>query len=239
MKNGLQKIAGMLGLSAMVMTLAGCVSVPGPVAVVNPYRPELQRKITPPSSRSSEPKPLAELINSDSVRASTNKVLEAAFSQTERVLRKGDRIQVTIYAPPEPFTCPHVVDEDGRINIPLIGSMSVAGKSCGAAQRLIEKAYIDQQIYKNVTVIIVPPEGEYTVSGEVIRPGPYPLGRDQTLMQALSRAGRYTEFADQRRVFLLRNNERVDINLDDLREGKRKDIVIISGDVIEVPRSKW
>jgi polysaccharide export outer membrane protein len=131
------------------------------------------------------------------------------------------------------------VDEEGRINVPLIGAMAVAGKSCGVAQRLIEKAYIDQQIYKNVTVIIVPPEGEYTVSGEVIRPGPYPLGRDQTLMQALSRAGRYTEFADQRRVFLLRNNERVEINVDEVREGKRKDIVIISGDVIEVPRSKW
>jgi hypothetical protein len=40
-------------------------------------------------------------------------------------------------------------------------------------------------------------------------------------------------------VFLLRNNERVEINVDEVREGKRKDIVIISGDVIEVPRSKW
>ena len=104
---------------------------------------------------------------------------------------------------------------------------------------MIEKAYIDQQMYKSVTVLNVPPEGEYTVSGEVIRPGPYPLGRDQTLMQALSRAGRYTEYADQHRVFLLRNNERVEINVDEVRDGKRKDIVIISGDVVEVPRSRW
>jgi polysaccharide export outer membrane protein len=238
--NRLQKLAGSIAWTVVIMTLSGCVSGPKPVAVVDPYRPELRRKITPPPVRKiAESTKTVETVKPMASRVTTNAIVEAVFEQPERVLRKGDRIQVTIYAPPEPFTCPHVVDEDGRINLPLIGSMAVAGKSCGAAQRSIEKAYIDQQIYKNVTVIIVPPEGEYTVSGEVIRPGPYPLGRDQTLMQALSRAGRYTEFAEQRRVFLLRNNERVEINLDDIREGKRKDIVIISGDVIEVPRSKW
>ncbi len=228
-----------MGGTMAMLLMAGCVSGPRPGVAVDPYRPELHRKIIQPQPRSVERKKEVDPVESVVTRASTNKILEAGAGLSERVLRKGDRIQVTIYAPPEPFTCPHVVDEDGRINIPLIGPMAVAGKSCGAAQRLIEKAYIDQQIYKNVTVIIVPPEGEYTVSGEVIRPGPYPLGRDQTLMQALSRAGRYTEFADQHRVFLLRNNERVEINLDDIRAGKRKDIVIISGDVVEVPRSPW
>lgn len=237
--NSLLKLAGVFGSAVILMTLGGCVSGPKALAGVDPYRPVLQRTIVPPPSKMTEPKQTVDTVKVIAPRTSTNKALEAVIDQPERVLRKGDRIQVTIYAPPEPFTSPHVVDEDGRINIPLIGPMAVAGKSCGAAQRFIEKAYIDQQIYKNVTVIIVPPEGEYTVSGEVIRPGPYPLGRDQTLMQALSRAGRYTEFAEKSRVFLLRNNERVEINLDDIREGKRRDIVIISGDVVEVPRSKW
>lgn len=229
---------GLVGVGVAVGLLAGCVSGPKPMTVVDPYRPELQRRITPPPPpkvKAAE-KALA-VTEAPAPRASTN--LEVLAEQGERVLRKGDRLQVTIYAPPEPFSCPHVVDEDGRINIPLIGPMDVAGKSCGAAQRSIEKAYIDQQIYKTVTVIIVPPEGEYTVSGEVIRPGPYPLGRDQTLLQAISRAGRYTEYADQRKVFLLRNNERVEVNVEEIRAGKRKDIVIISGDVVEVPRSMW
>ncbi|MEI6168532.1 MAG: polysaccharide biosynthesis/export family protein [bacterium] len=238
--NSLLKTVGMMGGALVLMMLAGCVTGPRSVAGVDPYRPQLQRTITPPPSRAAKPEKTEDLRERvTTAPTGTNKAWAAVMEQTERVLRKGDRIQVTIYAPPEPFSCPHVVDEEGRINIPLIGTMEVAGKSCGAAQRLIEKAYIDQQIYKTVTVIIVPPEGEYTVSGEVIRPGPYPLGRDQTLMQALSRAGRYTEYADQHRVFLLRNNERVEINVDEVRDGKRKDIVIISGDVVEVPRSRW
>lgn len=230
---------GLLPLVLAVVLMGGCVAGPKPVAVVDPYRPEQQRSITPPPAMKVKAPAPVNSVEVEAVvpRVSTN--LEVLVEQGERVLRKGDRLQVTIYAPPEPFSCPHVVDEDGRINIPLIGPMDVAGKSCGAAQRSIEKAYIDQKIYKTVTVIIVPPEGEYTVSGEVIRPGPYPLGRDQTLLQAISRAGRYTEFADQRKVFLLRNNERVEISVEEIRAGKRKDIVIISGDVVEVPRSKW
>jgi polysaccharide export outer membrane protein len=154
-----------------------------------------------------------------------------------RVLRSGDRLVVTIYAPPEPFNSQHVVDEQGRINLPFIGAVSVAGKSCARAQQEIEKEYIDQKYYKTVTVIIVPPESEYSVSGEVIRPGPYPLTRNQTLLQALAKAGRLTEYGDPNRVFLIRGGVRMEINVKEIREGKRKDIVIIPGDVIEVPRS--
>ncbi len=239
MMNSIQKTVGVMGLAAGVMWVTGCVTGPGPAALVNPYRPELKRDIVAPLPRVAESKKTDVSVAAVPVKVNTNGNADAVFATTERVLRKGDRIQVTIYAPPEPFSCPHVVDEDGRINIPLIGPMAVAGKSCGAAQRLIEKTYIEQQIYKTVTVIIVPPEGEYTISGEVIRPMTFPLGRDQTLLQAVSKAGRLTEFADPHRVYLLRNNERVEINMDDMRAGKRKDIVIISGDVIEVPRSKW
>jgi polysaccharide export outer membrane protein len=213
--------------------------VPAPV---DPYRPVLDRRVTklavkpsmPPLMRSSKP----ETRGVEQVISSTNRTSDAGIlEKTERVLRKGDRVQVTIYAPPEPFSSPNVIDEEGRINFPLIGPIVVAGKSCSDAQQAVEKAYIDKKIYKTVTVVIVPPEGEYAVTGEVIRPGPYPLTRDQTLLQALARAGRYTEYADKTRVFLTRNNDRVEIKLDEIREGRRRDIVIIPGDVIEVPRS--
>jgi protein involved in polysaccharide export with SLBB domain len=229
--------------------VTGCVSGPRSPATVNPYRPVLERMTTTreplkkleapmmPSRVKNEGRFAAPVITAGA--GVTNRIPEMMTETTERMLRKGDRVQVAIYAPPEPFSCPNVVDEDGRINFPLIGPMVVAGKSCGEAQRFVEKAYIDQKIYKTVTVIIVPPEGEYAVAGEVIRPGPYPLTRDQTLLQALARAGRYTEYADKTKIFLTRNNDRVEIKLEDIRQGRRRDIVIIPGDVIEVPRSVW
>jgi len=224
--------------------LTGCLSGPDKGGAVEPYVPVMKRTVVVESARNPgrgffpKAKPDAPLPTGP-VSTVTNRMSNQVLEQTGRVLRRGDKIQMTIYAPPEPFSCVHVVDEDGRLNIPLLGTMTVAGQSCGDAQRAIEKAYIDQKIYKMVTVIIVPPEGEYTVSGEMIRPGPYPLTRDLTLLQALGRAGRYTEWADKTKVILTRANERVEIILDDIKSGRRRDVVIIPGDVIEVPRSRY
>ena len=228
---------------AMVMMLTGCVSSPKPAAPVRPYRPEhpvvresLRTIVRNPALPSGQP--VASSLVAPGAGA-TNQAPGLTFERTDRVLRKGDRVQVTIYAPPEPFSSPNVVDEDGRINFPLIGPVVVAGKSCGEAQRDVEKAYIDQKIHKTITVIIVPPESEYAVTGEVIRPGPYPLTRDLTLLQAMARSGRYTEYADKTKVYLRRDNEQILVKLDDIKEGRRRDIIIIPGDVIEVPRSPW
>jgi len=153
-----------------------------------------------------------------------------------RILKSGDRIQITIFVPPEPGTFLSVVDERGHINLPLIGSFVVAGKTCSECQRQIEKEYIDQKYYKTVTVVIVPPESEYTLTGEVERPGSYPLTRNVTLKYALARTT-YTPYADKTKVFLTRNNVRVEITLEDIDKGKKPDPVIIPGDIIEVPRS--
>lgn len=238
-----QVLSSILAGTGAALVLAGCVAGPTPPATVNPYRPVIERRVT------GEPavKPFPSIMRRTGVETRsrettvtvTNRTQLAEPDRQERVLRKGDRVQVTIYAPPEPFSSPNVIDEEGRINFPLIGPIVVAGKTCSDAQQAVEKAYIDKKIYKTVTVVIVPPEGEYAVTGEVIRPGPYPLTRDQTLLQALARAGRYTPYADKTKVYLTRNNDRVEIKLDDIREGRRKDIVIIPGDVIEVPLSPW
>ncbi len=213
--------------------VAGCgTTTPARVAHVAPYRPVENRSVPRPG-----PARVNERRGDAGVAASTN-VLEAVNDEG-RVLRGGDRLKITIYVPPQPSSFEHVVDEQGNVNLPLIGAFRVAGRTCAEAQRLIEKEYVDQKYYRTVTVIIVPPESEYAVTGEMTRPGPYPLNRNLTLTMALGRAGRPTDWADPSRVFLTRNNQRTEINLDEIRSGKRKDIIIIPGDVIEVPRSKW
>ena len=155
-----------------------------------------------------------------------------------RVLRSGDRVTVTVDAPPQTISMPQVVDEKGQINLRYIGVVSVAGKSCSQAQKDIETQYIERKYYKAVTVNIVPQEAEYSVTGEVLKPGSAPLNRSKTVLQALAGAGRYTDYADPNRVFLIRGNDRMEINLEDIRKGKQHDVEVIPGDVIEVPR-RW
>lgn len=215
-----------------VALVAGCATpIPVRVTPVKPYRPVEDRTVARPG-----PTRVGDMLTDLGGGVASNGALETVNNEG-RVLRGGDRLQVTIHAPPEPTSFPNVVDEQGNINLPLIGAFRVAGRTCAEAQRLIEKEYIDQKIYRNVTVIIVPPESEYAISGEMVRPGPYPLTRNMTLLQALSRAGRPTDYADKHRVILRRNGQSVEIDLDAIRAGKQKDIIIIPGDVIEVPRS--
>jgi len=224
--------AGPVALGLLVVAGCGTVS-PHRVFPVAPYRPVEVRNVPRPG-----PARLGDVQPDLAASVGTN--IQETVSTQGRVLKGGDRVQVTIYAPPEPITSyPHVIDEQGNINLPLIRTFRVAGRTCAEAQRLIEKEYIDQKFYKTVTVDIVPPESEYSIIGEMVRPGPYPLTRPITLLQALSRAGKYTEFADQSRVFLTRNNERTEIDVSAIKEGRSRDIIIIPGDVIEVPRSKW
>lgn len=209
---------------------AGCVSLSSADDAVAPYRPQVKRV----STDAARPSPATVPAKAEAVPGGKE---DTAVSGSGRILRSGDRLQITIYAPPEPFTCTHVIDEQGRVNLPLIGAMQVAGKSCADAQQVIEKKYIDEKYYKVVTVIIVPPESEYSLAGEVLRPGPYPLTRNLTVLQALGRGGRFTEYADSTKIRLIRGSEVIPVNADEIRKGRQKDIVVIPGDVIEVPRT--
>lgn len=215
---------------ALAFLHAGCASLPSADDPLVPFTPQAERVPLDVLRTSPAAVPvMAEDLSGEKA--------DGAVSGSGRVLRSGDRLQITIYAPPEPFSCTHVVDEQGRVNLPLIGSMQVAGKSCADAQQVIEKRYIDEKYYKVVTVVIVPPESEYSLAGEVLRPGPYPLTRNLTVLQALGRGGRFTEYADPTKIRLIRGSEVILVNADEIRKGRQKDIAVIPGDVIEVPRT--
>jgi polysaccharide export outer membrane protein len=235
----MNRMIHLIGMAvALAGLMSGCATMSASDRRVKPYRPVLERDVTRPAPKPAVArKPPVAPAPALAQAPATHTPAEPVLDQAGRVLRRGDRLKVVIHAPPEPFPSEQVVDELGRINLPFIGSVIVADRTCGDAQSMIEKAYIEQKYYKQVTVIIVPPESEYSVAGEVIRPGSYPLTRDLTLLQALARAGRYTEYADQGKVYLIRENQRVEIKLDDIRKNKRKDVVIIPGDIIEVPRT--
>jgi len=130
-----------------------------------------------------------------------------------------------------------VVDEDGAINLPYINELRVGGNTPTKAENLIRRAYIDQKIYKYITVNVVVPARSYYVRGEVRQPGRFPLMNDVTIIQALAAAGGFTEFANPKKVEILRGTKRIPLNLRDLERHPDRDISVKAGDVIIVNRS--
>ncbi len=151
-------------------------------------------------------------------------------------LRRGDQVVVYLRGIPQQEDVRDVVDDTGSITLPLLGNMTVEGKSTAEAELEIETAYVDGGFYRKINVIIVAQEGEYFVRGEVKREGRYPVSGDLTLLQAIAAAGGYTDFARRSRVKVIHDQQDMTFDADEIEKGRAPDPVIRNGDIIVVPR---
>jgi polysaccharide export outer membrane protein len=132
-----------------------------------------------------------------------------------------------------------VIDESGYVSLPYLNMVKAAGKSASELERDIRGLYLQRQIYRDISVNVVLPSQGYYVRGEVKQPGRYPLVSGLTLVQALAAAGGYTEFANTRKVKLLRGGDTTLHDIRELEQHPEDDVPIKVGDVIVVPRSVW
>ena len=84
----------------------------------------------------------------------------------------------------------YTVDSEGKIFLPSVGSLHVAGLTREQVAAAVKKAIEDKGQAKDVTVIVDFMNMYFAVSGEVARPGRYEFNKDHiTLLDALSMAG--------------------------------------------------
>jgi polysaccharide biosynthesis/export protein len=127
-----------------------------------------------------------------------------------RTLRVGDRLSVRILEDKNPPFALTVTDS-GEVEAPLIGRISVKGKTCkGLAYAM--KAPLEREYFYKATVIVgldqagVKSPGRVYITGQVRTQGPLDIPPDETLTvsKAILRAGGFGDFANQRRVKLVR-----------------------------------
>ena len=80
------------------------------------------------------------------------------------------------------------------------------------------------------------PEGMVVyVNGEVAKPSAVPYRRGLTVIQALTSAGGLTDIARKKGAYILRDTERIPINLRRILEGRADDVALQRGDQVVVP----
>lgn len=208
--------------------LSGCVSNYPYSEKVVAYRPDI-------AARSFSPN-----VTSGGATPKTNEGAPKSSNRAVNILKRGDRITIYLFGA-EPVTkIEDVVDDDGNVNLPLIGFMNIGGKSTSDAERLVEKKYIDDGFYNQMTVTIMKPfEGEYFVRGEVNnKQGKFPLTGDMTLLEAIATAGGFTVFANQASVKVIRDGNVYYYNINDMEAGK-KDVPLIKPNDIVIVKKKW
>ncbi|MBU0677264.1 MAG: polysaccharide export protein [Verrucomicrobia bacterium] len=152
-------------------------------------------------------------------------------------LKPGDQVIVSLRGIPKEEQIEDIIDENGFIAFAYINSVHAAGLTASELEHEIKNAYLDAKIYKNISVNVLVPAQSYFVRGEVKQPGRYPILSGVTLVQAIAAAGGYTEFANSKKVQMIRGNRRIIKNVRDLEKRPENDVAVEAGDVIVVPRS--
>jgi len=166
-------------------------------------------------------------------------------SGAEAAFRTGDTIELRIGGVPSEetmlITGAYTVDGEGYINLPHIGKVRAAGMNQAALQRAVESAYRNGQIYTNPTVTVTVPTTLrfVNVSGDVRQPRRVEYTSDLTLLGAISASGGFTDYADQRKVRLMRGGQVQIVDIRAVRSNPALDIRLLPGDQIEVPQSFW
>ena len=108
----------------------------------------------------------------------------------ESTLGPGDILRVSVYDNPD-LSQEVTIGADGVFSYPLIGRVQAAGLSVRQLESLLAKRFADGYLVSpqvGVTVTQHKSQQVY-VMGAVTKPGPYPLQRQTTLLEALSAAG--------------------------------------------------
>ena len=167
----------------------------------------------------------------------------------KRKLAIGDHISYRVLEDKNPAVS-LVVTDAGDIEVPLLGRVSAAGKSCRQLayemKPLLEKTYF----YKATVIVALDmatqkSPGRIYVTGLVSGPGPQQMPADEvyTLSKAITRAGGVAQFGNEHRVKIVRRDadgttENMEVDVGEIINKGRieKDPVLQPNDLIVVPR---
>jgi polysaccharide export outer membrane protein len=153
-----------------------------------------------------------------------------------------DLLEVKVYEAPE-FSADLRVGEDGTINLPIHGEISVSGLTDAQVAALVERI-LEEQYVQRATVTVQVKEFRFrpiSVIGAVGKPGPLPYSGRWTLLEVLTAAGG-ADASPGGVVHILRRSEsgltdQLTVSLEDLlvRADPRVNIPIYPADLINVP----
>ena len=162
------------------------------------------------------------------------------------VLGPEDVIEVVVWKTPE-LSRQVVIRPDGKISLALIGDVVASGLT---ADQLAEKIVEKYKAFKenpSVSVNVIEVNSYYVfIVGEVLKPGKLPLKSYTTVLQAMSLAGGFTQFASRNNIIVIRNVEdeygklkelRIPLRYSDLisEDGGGYNLTLKSGDTIIIP----
>jgi polysaccharide biosynthesis/export protein len=166
---------------------------------------------------------------------------EAASVPPQYRVGESDVLHINVWKEPE-VTQTVTVRTDGNISLPLINEIKVSGMTPleiqGAVTEKLKAFITNPQV--TVTVTDIRSKRAF-ITGEIARPGGYPLNAETTVLQLIAQAGGFTTFAKRDNIVILRfaggKQERLPFKYKAVVQGKNssQNIALQPGDTVVVP----
>jgi polysaccharide biosynthesis/export protein len=165
----------------------------------------------------------------------------SVVTDAEYKIGPQDVIRIDVWKEPDiSRTIP--VRPDGKISIPLLNDVQAAGLTAMQLSSSLREGLSKYLNNPQVTVTVTDINSRRIyITGEVTRGGAVPLLPNMTVLQALSSAGGFTQFAKEKNIYVLRTIDgkqvKLPFNYKEVIKGKlsEQNILLLPGDVIVVP----
>jgi len=147
----------------------------------------------------------------------------------EYVVGEADILGVNVYKEPDASVQSVVVRADGKITLPLIKDIAVAGLTCPQVEQIVTarlKPFLNEP---DVSVFVREVHSKrYFVVGALRKNGPVELKYPLRVVDAVIEAGGPTEFAKQKNMYIIRTEQgrqfRIEFNYKQLLRGEHPEL---------------
>jgi polysaccharide biosynthesis/export protein len=191
------------------------------------------------TSGSGQTAPAGEQANSNASPSGSVEAPDSGAAPSTYVIGTGDILHISVWNEPQ-LTVTATVRPDGEISMPLLDDVTVTGVTPDGLQKMLTDK-LTRFVHKpRVTVTIQEIHSRMVfITGEVQRPGAYPLVAPMNVVQLVARSGGLTDFAKHKKIYVLRANKttRIDVNFDKVLRGQasQQNVDLAPGDTVVVP----
>jgi polysaccharide biosynthesis/export protein len=154
------------------------------------------------------------------------------------IIGPEDVLFIRVWQEPN-FTGPVLVRPDGMITLPLVRDLKAAGLTPSQlAEELVKRLGEYMKTKPDVTVFLQQVNSKrFFITGEVNRTGAFPLVKPTTVLEGLAECGGFRDFANKKKIIIVRGNKRLKYNYNEVIKGKKleQNVLLEPGDQILVP----
>ena len=165
----------------------------------------------------------------------------AVAPPADYVIGVDDKLSI-VYWKDKDMSADVIVRPDGKISLPLLNEVQASGLTPGQLrERLMEES---RRFVEDASIIVVVMQinsRRVFITGEVNKPGPYPLAGPTTVLQLIAMAGGLREYANGKSILIMRNENSRPVSLvfnyQDViaRKNLKQNVELKPGDTVVVP----